>query len=124
LASNKSGIVWEGDLTMKLNQFGPRAKAAMVAAAKFIEPQALSYMKTNAPWTDRTGNARNGLASTTEVGFNQVAIVLYHQVPYGVYLETRWSGKYQIIAPTIERYAPLFAKTIGEMLFTGKGGSL
>jgi hypothetical protein len=110
-------IRWEGDLTDQLNQFGPRVKRAMVAAAKMTEAEAEAYMKSNAPWTDQTGNARNGLKAQTIVGPNVVAILLYHQVPYGIYLELRWSGRYAIIVPTIEMFAPIFAKRIGELAF-------
>lgn len=112
-----SGIEWSGDLTDKLNQFGPRMKRAMVTAAKTIEPRALQYMRDNAPWTDQTGNARAGLAATTEVTTNNITIYLYHQVPYGPYLETRWSGRYQIINPTIEVMAPQLMALVAELAF-------
>lgn len=111
------GIEWSGDLTDKINQFGPRVKRAMVTAAKFIEPQAEAYMKNNAPWVDRTGNARNGLKAQTVVTTNNVTIYLFHQVPYGPYLELRWSGRYQIINPTIEMFAPNFIELIAELAF-------
>jgi hypothetical protein len=112
-----SSIEWSGDLTAKLNQFGPKVKRAMVTAAKFIEPQAEAHMKGNASWTDRTGNARNGLKAETVIETNSVAILLYHQVPYGVYLETRWSGRYAIINPTIEVFAPQLVQLVGELAF-------
>lgn len=115
--SGNTGISWEGDLTDKLNQFGPRVKRAMVAAAKYIEPQALNYMRSNASWTDRTGNARAGLNVETEVGTNNVTMYLYHQVPYGPYLELRWSGRYQIINPTIEVFAPQLIELVSELAF-------
>lgn len=64
----------------------------MVAAAKLT-----------APWTDRTGNARNGLS--TEIGWQpgiQHTIDLFHRVTYGIFLETRWGGRYAIILPTLK----------------------
>ncbi len=112
-----SGIEWSGDLTDKLNQFGPRVKRAMVTAAKYIEPQAEKHMKDNAPWTDRTGNARNGLKAQTEIEPNRITIHLYHSVPYGGYLELRWSGRYQIINPTIEKFAPELMALVAELAF-------
>lgn len=112
-----SGIEWSGDMEAKLNQFGPRVKRAMVVAAKYIEPQAEKHMKENAPWTDRTGNARNGLKAQTEVNTNQVILYLFHQVPYGPYLELRWSGRYQIINPTIEVFAPKLMAKVADLAF-------
>lgn len=111
------GIEWTGDLTDRVNQFGPRVKRAMVAAAKFVEPQALAYMKNNAPWTDRTSNARNGLSAKTVVSSNNVTIVLYHTVPYGVWLELKNSGRHQIIRPTIEQFAGTYVQLVSELAF-------
>lgn len=115
--SGKTTIEWSGDLTDKLNQFGPRIKRAMVAAAKVIEPQAIAYMRSNATWTDRSGNARAGLNVETEVSTNRVTMYLYHQVPYGPWLELRWSGRYQIINPTIEVFAPKLIQLVSELAF-------
>lgn len=112
-----SGLTWSGDLTDKINEFGPRVKRAMVAGAKVVEPQAEAYMKSNATWTDRTGNARNGLKAQTVVSKNSVAIYLFHQVPYGPWLELRWSGRYQIINPTVEVFAPVLIDTIAGLAF-------
>jgi hypothetical protein len=111
------GIVWTGDLTDKVNQFGPRVKRAMVAGAKYIAPQAEAHMKDNAPWTDRTSNARNGLSTEVVIEANRVTILLFHTVPYGPYLELRWSGRYQIINPTIELFAPKTMELIAELAF-------
>lgn len=88
----------------------------MVGANK-IAPDAQQHMRTNAPWTDRTGNARNGLKTAVEVQRNAVIIHLYHSVPYGPYLETRHSGKFQIINPTIEQYAPKLVLLISQLAF-------
>jgi hypothetical protein len=80
-------------------------KAAVITAHR-MAPEVESYMKTNAPWTDRTGNARNGLAARAYESGDEVGIVLYHQVSYGIWLEVRWSGKYAIINPTIDVMGP------------------
>jgi hypothetical protein len=110
-------IKWEGDLTANLNQMGPKVKRGMVAAANYVAPMAESYMKTNALWTDRTGAARNGLRAETQISTNKVAIIMYHSVPYGVFLEVRWGGKYAIIEKTMAYAAPLFVETMGRMIF-------
>ena len=96
----------DGGLMRKLRQ-GPQRtlNAAMIVAQRFA-PECENYMKNNAPWTDRTGNARNGLAARAFRDGSEVGIVLYHQVDYGIWLETRWSGKYAIIQPTIDEMGP------------------
>lgn len=72
-----------------------------IASAAFHAQAAEAKMKQNAPWNDQTGNARQGLAARSGPQGQGAYIVLYHQVPYGVYLETRYSGRYQIITPTM-----------------------
>lgn len=106
-----------GTLIPNLNRFDAKANRAMVAAANFVSPQAEAYMKENATWTDQTGNARQGLRSQVEVAPDKVAIIMYHSVFYGVFLELRWGGKYAIIEPTMAHIGPLFTKAIKELLF-------
>lgn len=106
-----------GNLVHNLNTMDAKNKAAVVAAANYVAPEAQSYMKSNAPWTDRTGNARNGLSTKVVVSAKSVAIVLYHKVPYGVYLETRWNGKWGIIRDTMAAVGPRFVEVVGRMLF-------
>lgn len=82
-------------------------------------------MKTLAPWTDRTGNARSGLGAVTEwVPRTFHAIRLFHRVPYGIFLEVRWAGKYAIILPTLQRLGPDTMRMLSKMfsrLSTGGG---
>jgi hypothetical protein len=60
-----------------------------------------SYAKENAPWEDRTGDAREGLTAKGQQRLFEYRIILYHTVDYGIWLEVRWGGKYAIIVPTI-----------------------
>jgi hypothetical protein len=108
---------WEGNLEARLNQFGPRVKRAMVASAKYSAQEAESFMRSEAPWTDRTGAARMGLNADVQVATNKVAIVLYHSVPYGPFLEVRWGGKYGIIKDTMAAIGPRWVSLLGKMVF-------
>jgi hypothetical protein len=85
-----------------------KAKVLQAAhiAAQSMAPEVENYMKVNAPWTDQTSNARNGLAARAYRDQDQIGIVLYHQVSYGIWLETRFGGKYAIIQPTIDAMSP------------------
>lgn len=114
------GIEWKGDLSGNLQTLGLRTKARMVATAKYVAPQIQSDMRTNAPWTDQTGNARNGLFTSVQVTTNNVAIVLYHSVPYGIWLELRWSGKYAIITPSLAKWGPKFFALLAKSVFDKK----
>jgi hypothetical protein len=101
--TGQSGIRWTSDtLTPGLRMFAPKVHAAIGAAMKFHEPQVESYMKTNAVWTDRTSNARNGLTATYVFDAPSThVIVCYHMMPYGIWLEIANAGRFRIIIPTI-----------------------
>lgn len=76
-------------------------------------PQVESYAKRNAKWHDRTGNARSGLRGVAEAPHNgPYKIILAHGVPYGIYLEVRWSGRLGIINPTISNQGPEVMRTV------------
>jgi hypothetical protein len=83
---------------------------------RFYAPQVESAAKTNAPWQDRTGNARSGLIARAESSGDSYAIILAHQVPYGIWLEVRWAGRYAIIMPTIQAYGPKVMSTLRNVL--------
>lgn len=99
-------LIFKDSLTPALRSGGKKVNEASWAIAQYNAPRVESYMKDNAPWTDRTGNARNGLAARPYRDNNEVGIVLFHQVPYGIYLETRFDGRYAIIQPTIDTLGP------------------
>lgn len=88
---------------------------------RYYEPQVESHAKLNAPWTDRTTNARNGLIASSGKEGDSHYIVLAHQVPYGIWLEVRWGGKYSIIMPTVDVYGPKVMGTIQKILDRYKG---
>lgn len=115
------GIEWRGDLTGNLQTLHARTKNRMVATARYVAPQIQTDMRNSAPWTDQTGNARNGLFAVVQTNTNQVAIVLYHSVPYGIWLELRWSGKYAIITPSLAKWGPKFFALLAKSVFDEKG---
>jgi hypothetical protein len=58
--------------------------------------------KDNAPWKDRTGDARRLLNGKVIDDGEAIGIQLIHRVEYGKFLETANSGKNAILKPTIE----------------------
>lgn len=80
---------------------------AIAGVASYFAPIWEAYAKENAPWTDQTANARQTLHAWWEkVAAEVVELYLSHGVYYGLYLETRFSGRYAIIWPTIEKFLP------------------
>jgi hypothetical protein len=80
-------------------------------------PQVEATAKRNAPWHDRTGNARSGLRGVAEAPHNgPYKIILAHGVPYGIYLEVRWSGRLGIINKTISTEGHEVMRTVSNGL--------
>jgi hypothetical protein len=84
---------------------------------------AVEWMRTNATWTDRTGNARAGLDTVTEHEAKvHHTIVLFGRVPYQVWLEVRFAGKYAIIIPAMLDQGQKMMKTMVKLIDRLKGG--
>ena len=90
-----------------LERFGKLTKRAVM---KYLDEQSdylENYMKKNAPWHDRTGNARRGLKSEVEEkDDNTVSIKLSHTVWYGKFLELRDELNCAILEPTSRLKGP------------------
>lgn len=81
-----------------------------------------TWAKQNAPWTDRTGDARERLHATVEETGPIGTIVLAHGVEYGLQLEIRNGGAYAIIAPAIDMFAPIVMRDLQRMMNLGLVG--
>lgn len=91
------------------------------AAIKYMEPRVESRAKTNAPWQDQTGNARQGLKARGGQSSELFYIDLFHTMPYGIWLEVRWSGRFATIMPTVIEMGPEVARVVGNAFVGGRG---
>lgn len=71
-----------------------------IASAKEME----TYAKANAPWTDRTTNARNGLYGKAITRDGHVVVMIGHSMEYGYWLENSNRFKYAILFPTLLKH--------------------
>lgn len=96
-----------GDLGLNLSEMPNKVKAGVLKVMQEEGKKLEDYMKLNRPWTDRTGNARDGLrADVNYYGGDYVSIVLSHGVYYGVYLEYAMEKRFAIINPTLLSQGP------------------
>ncbi|MDI6617896.1 MAG: hypothetical protein QME45_04350 [Clostridiales bacterium] len=89
------------DLNGAANKIKAALKLYADTAAKKLEAEA----KSNAPWTDRTGHARQGLNGSSGWDANKLKVVLSGGMEYSVYLELAHEKKYAILEPTIQKNA-------------------
>jgi hypothetical protein len=130
-----SGFVWvqpPSNISKGAIAYGKKVEAALYAIAGKWGQDVQDEARTDARWTDRTGNARSGIFyavdglgmgtligevsaeaktlmkdTSVEEGSNSVLIIIVsHTVFYGKFLELTSGGKYAIIMSTIERNLP------------------
>lgn len=111
--ARQSGIRWvrpPSQLAKAVDQYGERVLVAVTAVAGRIATIMQNSAKQNAPWTDRTGNARSGIFATAEQDLARGMVVIYlsHSaaLDYGVWLELANGGRYGVIMQTIEAHLP------------------
>lgn len=74
------------------------------------------WAQSNAPWTDRTGNARQGLSHELEEDGSRFTLILFHSMSYGIWLEIRWSGRWSIIMKAINYHYPLLMSALAGLV--------
>jgi hypothetical protein len=96
------GFRWDGrQVARNLDQLDDKIEARLSTVFEFQAGRGAAYMKSNAPWTDRTSAARNGLYTEYSKTGTRHEIVFSHSVAYGIWLEVANSGDYQIIMPSV-----------------------
>lgn len=101
-------------LSRGIANFAFKTSNGMAGIANDFADELVNYAQRNAPWNDRTGDAREGLQSAVTLYNESLEIELYHTISYGLWLEIRWGGRYAIIIPTVESLGPhLLAKMDG-----------
>lgn len=116
MANGGGGISWDDRrLLNNLRTFNARADRAITAAIGYHATRAVAYARTNARWRDQTGNARNGLFARAERDAPVYRIIIGHSVPYGVWLEVRWAGRYAILRPTVDHEGPELMRTVSDL---------
>lgn len=93
-----------------------RTDNGIAGVVEFWDSRIEAHMKVTAPWTDRTGNARAGLFA--KAGHEKGKwhwIDLGHRVPYGIWLEIRWGGRYAVVFPTLLIYGPKIMQTLNKL---------
>lgn len=96
------GFKFDGrQINRNLVRLDAKVDGRVSAVMEFQAARGEAKMKLDAPWTDRTGAARNGLFTRYFRSKSSHQIVFSHSVSYGIWLEIANSGDYQIIMPTV-----------------------
>lgn len=112
------GIMWTG-LDVIANNINRRGKTLNASRKRTMEKMARdmeAYAKANAPWKDRTHDARDRLQGVAVHDDRKEISTAFlgHGVGYGFYLETMQGGRFQIIMPTIQHFGKRVLSTVNE----------
>ncbi|MBT9156908.1 MAG: hypothetical protein DDT37_01899 [Firmicutes bacterium] len=100
------------EVVENLEAWAERQRGAIVALARNWAGQLEGRVKRDAPWMDRTGNARAGLYGSIEVRPDEILIRVGHSMEYGVFLELARDGRYAILKPTIDAAVPEVSRSL------------
>ena len=122
MPSTRTGIKWvrpPAKLAQAIEQYGDKVLTALVAVAQRSADLMQNDARNNAPWTDRTGNARSGLFGTAEADFARHVVTIYLShgalINYGVYLELAHGGRFSILMRTVESHLPELQSMLDEI---------
>lgn len=117
MAGSQKSFRWKSDtLTKNLNTFPKKWDKVVVAAVEFTATRGEAYMRRNAKWTDQTSNARTGLHTVPTHEGSEHRIIFAHSVNYGIWLETRFSGRYAIIWPSVVKNGQDLMRILNKLL--------
>lgn len=112
-----ASFTWIGleDISKDLFDMRENIKGKMAQNVEALKDEMVAYMKANAPWQDRTGDARANLQGAVQKHSDtSYTILLGHgtSIYYGVYLEFAFGGRYAIVLPTLHHFQPMLGGRI------------
>ena len=93
-----------------------KTRAALGLYADTVAKKMETHAKSNKPWVDRTGRAKQSLNSSWKWVGDVARVELSHGVYYGIYLELRNEKRYAIIKPTIDIISPQAIRGLNKIL--------
>ena len=111
-----------GSIRVNLQKLDPKMYAYVAAVVDFSRDKAVGAMKEEASWKDRTGNARATLNAKTKHEKTQHLLTLFGGMPYQIWLEIRWGGKFAIITPQVPIQGAALMKRLDGLFARLEGG--
>lgn len=111
--SEENGIVIDPNsintVIANIEDYTKKLQAGLLIITKQVAIKMENWAKTNAPWTDRTTNARRGLFADADwENVTKLVVSMSHTVDYGPMLELAYERKYAILERAIEQYKDEF----------------
>lgn len=111
---------WQDDpvdvFSQMVDEYVLDIRAVIQAVMLRFEPEIEAWMKENAGWNDQTGNLRQTLYSLFYSAPDDFFLIADYKLWYGVFLELANAGRYAVVAPAIDTFAPRIFQAIREAL--------
>ena len=99
-------VIKEAEAVGGLDRYGENVAASLIDTLSHSAENMEIYAKANRPWTDRTGNARRTMEGVFARDGDRFTAGVEGHMPYSVFLELGFDGRYAILAPTVRHFAP------------------
>ena len=103
------------DVLAGLRYYGTSVHSCLNTVGRNAASRMEDYAKQNRPWTDRTGNARRTMEGVFAWDPENMpghssgdicSVGVEGHMPYSVFLELGYGGRYSVLAPTVHHFAP------------------
>lgn len=119
-------ITWDiapSQIARNLIAYQQKVELEVVALASLIAKELESEAKANAPWQDRTGEARKALTGSVSHDAANALITIYlshgPDIDYGIFLEMANGQRFAVILPMIQRMFPEIERRLKTRLSYG-----
>ena len=121
----RRSINWDDkELAQRIEKMPNEVDRVLSGVVRYHAPKFQRRARIDASWTDRTGNARNGLFAKAVIEKqHSYAIVLHHTMPYGFWLEVRFAGRYAVILPTLDASGPEVMRDVARLFVVLSGST-
>ena len=117
MAGSQKNFSWSpGQLQINVTKLPSLLERLVTAATEYHGTRGEALMRRTATWRDRTGNARSGLVARVTHSPKVHTITFAHSVPYGIWLEVRWAGRYAVIGKSVRTEGAAVMKTLNKAM--------
>ena len=113
-------IIWESRpedvFAAGYSAYAQKIRVAIIVLLEAHRADIQEWMQQNASWKDRTGAARRGLYVDVSAMADSIVATLGYSVPYGIFLETKNTGRYAILTPAIDYWTPIIIQELQGIL--------
>ena len=104
MSNNDIDLTWDAsEFIASCVKFRTKFEASVLILCQIAAMKMEEYAKNEAPWTDRTGNARQNLKGQAEwISADKIMIAVSHHMSYGYWLELAHGREYAILEESIE----------------------